>query len=80
MPKVRIDSETCDGCGVCVSVCPASVLELLDRKARALNPQACLGIKAKQLCSECVETQETCTGCVACVRSCPTGAIETFET
>lgn len=79
MSEVRIDFEICDGCGVCVSVCPASVLELLDRKVRVLNPKACLGIKAKQLCSECLETQEICMGCVACVRSCPTGAIETFK-
>jgi len=79
MPEVRIDLEICDGCGVCVSVCPAAVLELLDRKVRVLNPEACLGIKAKQLCSECLKTQEICMGCVACVRSCPTGAIEIFE-
>jgi len=80
MLKVQIDLEVCDGCGACISVCPAFVLELLDEKARVVNPEACLGTKAKQLCSECIETQEMCTGCVACVRSCPTAAIEIFET
>jgi NAD-dependent dihydropyrimidine dehydrogenase PreA subunit len=79
MPEVRIDLEACDGCGVCISVCPAFVLELLDGKARVVNPEACLGIRAKQLCSECIETHEICTGCVACVRSCPTAAIAILE-
>jgi len=79
MSKIRIDIEACDGCGVCVSVCPAFVLEVLNGKARVVNPEACLGIRAKQLCSECVEIEEMCTGCVACVRSCPTAAIEILE-
>ncbi|MFQ5758853.1 MAG: ATP-binding protein [Candidatus Bathyarchaeia archaeon] len=76
MPRVQIDFELCDGCGVCVSVCPSFVLEFLDGKTRVVNPEACLGIKAQQHCSECIKTQEICTGCVACVRSCPTAAIE----
>ncbi len=80
MPKIQIDSELCDKCGVCVSVCPSFVLELLNGRVRVVNPEACLGIRARQLCSECMETQEICVGCVACVRSCPTSAFEIFET
>jgi len=80
MPRVQIDLELCDGCGVCVSVCPSFVLEVSNGKVRVVNPEACLGIRAKQLCSECVETEEVCTGCVVCVRNCPTAAIEILET
>jgi len=79
MPKIQIDLELCDGCGVCVAFCPAFVLEPLNGKVRVANPEACLGIRAKQLCSECRETAETCLGCVACVKSCPTAAIEILE-
>ena len=80
MPKIQIDLELCDGCGACVAFCPAFVLELHNGKVRVANPEACLGIRAKQLCSECRETAETCLGCVACVKSCPTAAIEILET
>jgi len=80
MPKVQIDLEACDGCGVCVSICPAFVLELRNGKVRVTNPEACLGIRAKQLCSQCVEREEVCMGCIACVRSCPSAAIEILET
>jgi ferredoxin len=70
MPRIQIELELCDGCGACVAFCPVKVA----------NPEACLGIRAKQLCSECRETAKTCLGCVACVKSCPTAAIEILET
>jgi len=79
MPEVRINLELCDGCGICVSVCPSFVLEISEGKARVANPEACLGTRAKQLCSVCVETEEACKGCVVCVRNCPTAAIEILE-
>lgn len=75
MPEVQIDLHACDGCGICVAVCPTFVLELHNGKVRAVNPGACLGDKAKQLCSECTKTQKFCTGCVACVKNCPIAAI-----
>jgi len=80
MPKIQIDLELCDGCGACVALCPAFVLEVHKGKVKVVNAEACLGIRAKQLCSECPETAEKCLGCVACVKSCPTAAIEILET
>jgi NAD-dependent dihydropyrimidine dehydrogenase PreA subunit len=80
MAKIQIVLELCDGCGTCVTVCPEFVLELYNGKVKVANPGACLGIRAKQLCSECHETAETCLGCVSCVKSCPTAAIEIIET
>lgn len=79
MSRIQIKLELCDGCGVCVSVCSSSVLEVSKGKVIVVNPEACLGIRAKQLCSECVEAK-ICTGCVACIRNCPTAAIEILET
>lgn len=79
MPKIRIDSKSCDGCGVCVSVCPSSVLKISRGKVRVDNSEACLGIRARQLCSTCLEEEERCRGCVVCVRNCPTSAIEILE-
>ncbi len=76
MPKVHIDLDLCDACGICASVCPSFVLEVSRAKVRVVNPKSCLGIKAQQLCSQCVETVKVCRGCVTCVKSCPTGAIE----
>lgn len=76
MPKIRVDLDLCNGCGTCVSICPSSVLEVYKGKVRVENPEACLGIKAKQLCSICVLTEEMCEGCVVCVRNCPSAAIE----
>jgi len=76
MPKIRVNLNSCDGCGICVSICPSSVLRVSEGKAKAENLEACLGIRAKQLCSTCLPTEETCVGCVICVRNCPTAAIE----
>ncbi|MDH5507006.1 MAG: 4Fe-4S binding protein [Anaerolineae bacterium] len=36
-----IDLSTCDGCGLCVQVCPQHALTVMDAKARVSNPQAC---------------------------------------
>lgn len=79
MPKLHIDLTLCDACGVCVSVCPSFVLEVDEGKVKVVNPESCSGIRAQQLCSECVETAKACRGCVICVRSCPVGAIEILE-
>lgn len=80
MSQIQIDLELCDGCGACVALCPVFILELHNGKVRVVDPGACLGIRAKQFCSECVETEEVCTGCVSCVRNCPTAAVEIIET
>jgi len=80
MPQIRIDLELCNGCGTCVALCPAFALELHNGKVRVANSEACLGIRAKQLCSKCAETEEVCLGCVVCVRNCPTAAIEIIKT
>lgn len=79
MPIIEIDIGLCDGCAICVSVCPSFVLELSNKRVNVVNPEACLGIEAKQLCQKCIDSQKVCTGCIACVRNCPTAAITIIE-
>ncbi len=50
MYEVNIDKEKCTGCGECVDICPASVLELVNEKSEATKVEECLG------CESCVET------------------------
>ena len=50
MYEVVIDKEKCTGCGECVDICPAEVLEVVDGKSEATKIEECLG------CESCVET------------------------
>lgn len=45
---VQVDVDKCEGCGECVDNCPASVLEMVDGKAKVINEEDCLG------CETCV--------------------------
>lgn len=50
MYQITIDKEKCTGCGECVDICPAEVLEMVDEKSEVANIDECLG------CESCVET------------------------
>ena len=50
MYQITIDKEKCTGCGECVDICPAEVLEMKDEKSEPVNIDECLG------CESCVET------------------------
>ena len=43
------DAELCNGCGLCVAVCPQAVFEMDDRKARMIRQLACMECGACQL-------------------------------
>ncbi len=46
---VRIESETCDGCGFCLKPCPAHALEVIGKKARMVEDMPfCIA------CGDCV--------------------------
>ncbi len=40
---IEIDTEKCIGCGDCVDICPADVLELQDGKSVPVNIEDCIG-------------------------------------
>ena len=60
MPKVTINAEGCKGCGLCVSVCPASVLAF--EKER---------LNLKGYYAAAPARPEDCTGCAMCALMCP---------
>jgi 2-oxoglutarate ferredoxin oxidoreductase subunit delta len=65
---IKIDSERCKDCGLCVSVCPRGRIRSSDR----INKKG----YAAALFTETEEGQRTCTGCSLCAIVCPEVAIE----
>ncbi len=41
--KLIHDEARCDGCGVCVKVCPQQIIALTGKRARVTEPQRCMG-------------------------------------
>ncbi len=39
--RVNINSDLCEGSGVCVQVCPEEVFEIVDSKTVVVNPGQC---------------------------------------
>jgi NAD-dependent dihydropyrimidine dehydrogenase PreA subunit len=37
----RIDQELCNGCGICVGVCPSQAVTLIDERPVIVRPQDC---------------------------------------
>ena len=64
MPKAKgmvvIDEDRCKGCGLCVTVCPAEILQLAEGRfnAKGYQPVEVTG-------------PEKCTGCAMCATICP---------
>lgn len=67
MPRVRVLTDYCKGCGLCVGVCPVEALETSDQ----LSAQAVYPPRQK--------ADVECTGCLGCALICPDAAIEIVE-
>ena len=39
---VLVDSDLCDGCGICVTSCPQDIFELKEGKSHVVNDKDCL--------------------------------------
>ena len=63
--KIAYDREKCIGCGLCVRVCPASVIQLLE-------PVGEEKAKIRMYVARCAF-------CAQCVDACPVGALSTTE-
>jgi NAD-dependent dihydropyrimidine dehydrogenase PreA subunit len=67
LPKVTVDLDKCVGAGVCKSVCPVDVYELVDMPEYGNETKAV------------PERMEDCIMCMACVNGCPEQAITVEE-
>ena len=67
MLEVRVLTEYCKGCRLCVAACPVEALEVSDElSALAVYPPR-------------QKADVQCTGCLSCVLMCPDAAIEIVE-
>ena len=69
MPFIKVNSERCKGCQLCIGVCPRHMLALAD----VLNQ---LGVTPVEV----VGDPSQCSGCMSCTLMCPDVAIEISET
>jgi 2-oxoglutarate ferredoxin oxidoreductase subunit delta len=69
MPIVKVNSNRCKGCQLCIRVCPKHLLGV----AQILNE---LGLQPVEVVGDASQ----CAGCMSCVLMCPDAAIEISET
>lgn len=67
MPEVKVLSNYCKSCGLCVEICPKGILKIGDKT----NPKGYYTVV--------VTDQEKCTGCTLCGIVCPDVAIEIYK-
>jgi 2-oxoglutarate ferredoxin oxidoreductase subunit delta len=61
---VSFNSELCKGCGLCISVCPVSIVKLSDSS-----------INFKGYHIAFIDDMEKCVGCTNCALMCPDSVI-----
>lgn len=67
----KVDAAKCTACGVCTSVCPKKIIEMIPKSAKVYIAcsTTCRGKDVMNACSA------GCIGCGLCVKNCPTLAI-----
>ncbi|MDP2156193.1 MAG: nitroreductase family protein [Nitrospirota bacterium] len=50
--RIEIDRELCNGCGLCISVCPAGTISLVDEKAAVTGPETISCGHCEAVCPE----------------------------
>ncbi|WP_018213558.1 4Fe-4S dicluster domain-containing protein [Desulfitobacterium hafniense] len=77
--SVSINLNRCDGCGLCISQCPAKVLELKEVKQadyNQLNMMGKLKIRVKGNSRAYVSNESACIACKMCQNNCHERAIK----
>lgn len=75
---ISIDTDKCDGCGDCVEICPANVLEVRENEHDPLADDEMAAVteehrkKIKYSCAECKSEGYTS---LPCMEACKPGAI-----
>ena len=65
---LQLDSGRCNGCGMCVKVCPHAVFAMIDKKAAIVGRDYCMECGAcSKNCSEDAIAVKTGVGCAAAV-------------
>lgn len=67
MAKVKVLSEYCKSCGLCVNICPKKVLAIGDKP------------NVKGYYAVVVADEERCIGCTLCGTVCPDLALEVYK-
>lgn len=67
MEKVKILSEYCKSCKLCVDICPKKILKIGD----TANKKGYFAV-------ECID-QDACISCALCATMCPDVAIEVYK-
>lgn len=67
--EVKVDTEQCDGCKICIEFCPKNLLETREDKCNS-----------RMLHYVFIIETEDCVGCGQCERLCPTASIFIIET
>lgn len=66
--SLKLDAEKCNGCRLCVDVCPQGVFEMVEKRARIFDRDACMECGACALnCSEGAISVGVGVGCAAAV-------------
>jgi len=65
---LKLDSEKCIGCKKCTQVCPHAVFDVVDRKSRIIDQDACMECGACAInCESAALTVESGVGCAAAI-------------
>lgn len=80
---LRLDTDSCNGCGACVEACPEDVLEVGPDEADPLRDEPVMAVKGaarKKLKYICAPCKPECGAAPApCKAACATGAISHSE-
>jgi NAD-dependent dihydropyrimidine dehydrogenase PreA subunit len=76
--EIRINKLACDGCGVCIAICPNNVLvlkDISDEEIAALSFMGKLYVRLKGNTKSYVNDPNSCIACRLCEKKCHERAI-----